>query len=247
MSWRRAGGLVWHLDGIDPTVLGKKMRAARFGWVAVFLADGLDRGPDVRSWVTRFRAASGLPVGGWTVLRDDPAREAGLAADLVAANGLDFYVANAELEYEQTNDGVRDPARLARSAAFVAAFRQAEPDLPAAVSSYCRPAQHDLDWQAWAGAGFEFLPQAYVNQHGPELAPAACVAAAAGIFPREAIHPTLGVYGGPYGRVPPAGYAAQLARAGTVGFSLYPAEATEIDWAAYGEAIGRLQIAEPAP
>jgi hypothetical protein len=240
MSWRAAGGLVWHIGSIDPTGLGERMRAAGFGWVAVFLADGLERGPDVRSWVERFRRASGLPVGGWSVLRGDPVGEARLAADLVAVGGLDFYVADAEREYGLTNDGVRDPARYARSAAFTAAFRLAEPDLPAGLASYCRPDQNDLDWQAWADAGFAFLPQAYVNQHGPQLAPAACAAAAAPFFPRSAVHPTVGVYGGPYA---PVDYAGLLADAGTTGFSLYPAEATEIDWPAYAHAIATLRIA----
>lgn len=242
MSWQSAGALVWHIDGVDPAVLAQRMRPAGFGWVAVFLADGLDRGPDVRSWVERFRAASGLPVGGWSVLRDDPAAEAALAASLVAANGLDFYVADAEREYELTNGGVRDPARFARSRAFVGAFRRAEPQLPAGLSSYCAPSQHDLDWRAWAGAGFDFLPQAYVNEHGPALAPDACAAAAAAVFPRAALHPTLGAYDGTY-PVSPDDYAAMLARAGTVGFSLYPGEATEIQWATYGDAMRRLGIA----
>ena len=243
MSWQSAGGLVWHADSIDPEVLAEAMRQAGFGWVAVQLADGSTATPLPEGWIARFRAASGLPVGGWSVLRDDPVGEARLAASLVQQDGLDFYVADAELEYAYTNGTDKSSARYARSARFVAAFRAAEPTLPAGLSSYCRPDVNDLDWAAWARAGFQFLPQAYVGDFGAAGDPAVCVRAASAFFPADRVHPTLGVHPGQFGTPSPGEYGALLAQAHTSGFSLYPAENVGDRWQGFGDVIRALPVA----
>jgi len=240
MSWQAAGGIVVHTDAIDPTLLGQEMRDAGFGWVAVLLPDGQRPVPLSPAWIERFRAASGLPAGGWSVLRDRPVADARLAAQLLAQNGLDFYIADAEQEYGYTEGTQHSSQHFARSKQFVDAFRSAEPSIPAALSSYCRPDQHDLGWAAWAPAGFAFLPQAYVNDVGPAVAPAACVAGAASVFPRSAIHPTVGIWSG---TVPPQDYGQMLAAAGTTGFSLYTAENINDTWKAWGQEIHNLRIA----
>jgi hypothetical protein len=250
MSWQNAGGLVWHTSEVDPTVLGEAVRAAGFGWIAVFLADGSAQEPPPPDWIQRFRAASGgLPVGGWSVLRTDPAGEAQLAASLVAQDGLDFYIADAEQEYGYTDGTTQSGERYGRSQQFVRAFRAAEPTLPAGLSSFCRPDRHDLDWAAWAEAGFVFLPQAYVSQDGGDDDPQVCVRAAAKWFPPADVHPTLGLFAGSTPTPDPPTYAQMLAAAGTVGFSLFPAEdATGAGlWPDYGAAIRTLHVATPVP
>lgn len=245
MSWHAGGAFVWHTTHVNPVVLGAQMRRAGFGWVAVLLADGERQEPLDREWVRRFRAASGLPVGGWTVLRESPEREARLAARLVHAYDLDFHVANAEREYAYTNDGAWSAERYGRSARFVRAFRRAKPRLPAALSSYCRPDQHDVDWGAWRAGGYAFLPQAYVNEFGTSVRPAMCAAAAAAYFPSGAIHPTVGAWTGLRGHVAPWRYAKLLAAAGTVGFSIYLADngMNAARWRAYATAMSRHAIA----
>lgn len=246
MSWSSAGAFVWHETDVSPEALGEEMRAAGFGWIAVLVHDGLVEDPVEDDWVERFRRASGLPVGGWGVLRDDPAGEAALADRLIARYGLDFYIANAEAEYGYTGpDGPR-PERFGRSRAFVDAFRRLRPGIPAALSSYCRPDRHDLDWEAWRSAGFVFLPQAYVNDFGADAAPAACAKAARPVF-GDHVHPTIGSYPGVRGLPRPERYARLLARAGTVGFSVYLAE-TEMnagEWRALGQWIRPDGIAVP--
>jgi hypothetical protein len=244
-SWDKAGGLVYHPDSIDPAQLGREMRGAGFGWVAVFLGDGPDVSSPDASWVERFRAASGLAVGGWSVLRDDPVGEARAASAAITAGGLSFYIADAEAEYAYTNDGAQDPSRYARSRQFVQTFRSLLPTLPAGVSSYCRPDEHDLDWAAWIHGAFVFLPQAYVNDFGQAASPAACVIGAAGRFARADVHPTVGSYQGVLGFVAPAEYVHELAAAKTVGFSIFPAEVgmSADDWQVYGQAIATLGIA----
>src|SRR5581483_1227679 len=232
MSWQSAGALVVHTDSIDPAQLGQEMRSAGFGWLALDLAN-FDP-----NWVYRFKLASGLPVGGWSVLGGDAQADAQAAVQSVQQNGLAFYIADAESEYGYTQNGnVESSAAYARSRQFVSTFRAAEPSLPAAVSSYCRPDEHDLDWSAWANAGFEFLPQAYVNDFGDRPAPAACVGGAAKWFPSSRVHPTIGSYSGVLeGFVSPARWIALLRAAHTTGFSIYPAEVnmSPQDWQAYG-------------
>jgi hypothetical protein len=249
-SWDDAGGLVYHPAEIDPQWLGAQMRAAGFGWVAVFLGDGPSLAAPDAGWIYRFRLASGLPVGGWSVLRDDPVGEATAAAGLVSASGLSFYIADAEAEYAYTdlNGQSGDAVQYQRSQAFVSTFRSLQPSLPAGLSSYCRPDQHDLDWRAWAKAGFAFLPQAYTNDFGGAATPTSCVDGAARFFPRADVHPTIGSYFGSLGAVPPATSIADLHAAGTTGFSIFPAEVntTAEDWAAYGHGIATLGIATPA-
>lgn len=245
MSWKAAGAFVWHETDIAPEELGRQMREAGFGWVAVFLHDGLTEDPVDGDWVNRFRSASGLAVGGWGALRSEPAHEAALADALLERYGLEFYIANAEAEYFFSGPEGFSPERFGRSRTFVDAFRRLRPELFAGLSSYCRPDLQDLDWGAWSDTGFAFLPQAYVNDFGPEVAPAVCAAAARGAFSPDSVHPTIGMYPGVTKSLPVERYARLLARAETVGFSVYLAETrmTEEGWHALGEAIGTMGIA----
>jgi hypothetical protein len=245
-SWNAAGAFVWHETDIEPTLLGRVLRESGFGWVAVRLHDGLAEDPVEADWVYRFRLGSGLPVGGWGVLRADPEAEAGLASSLVERYGLDFYVANPEVEYEFSGADGPSPERSGRSRRFVGAFRALRPaPFPAGVSSYCNPSRHDIDWGSWRKAGFVFLPQAYVNDIGVDGAPASCVAGARGFFPPADVHPTIGMAPGRESSLDVATYVELLAQAGTVGFSVYLAETrmTDADWHALGAAITERGIA----
>lgn len=244
-SWSSAGAFVWHETDVEPTALGHTMRAAGFGWVAVYLHDGLAEDPVEADWVYRFRLASGLPVGGWGVLRTEPEQEAALAISLVERYHLDFYVANPEVEYEFSGPDGRSAERSARSRRFVDAFRKLAPSVPAGVSSYCRPDRHDIDWGSWRSAGFAFLPQAYANDLGREATPAACVRGASPFFPRSMVHPTVGMHPGAAGSLDAAAYVELLAEARTVGFSVYLAETRmpESEWQAFGDAIVARRIA----
>ena len=61
-------------------------------------------------------------------------------------------------------------------------------------------------------------------------------------------YPVLGVFAGTYPTPAPADYAAQLAQAGTTGFSLFPFEnADSPTLAAYGNTIRAGTVAQPAP
>jgi hypothetical protein len=244
-SWASAGAFVWHETDVEPTTLGRAMRAAGFGWVAVYLHDGLAEDPVEADWVYRFRLASGLPIGGWGVLRTEPEQEAALGSSLVERYHLDFYVANPEVEYEFSGPEGPSAERSARSRRFVDAFRKLAPSLPAGVSSYCRADRHDIDWGSWRQAGFVFLPQAYANDLGREASPASCVQGAARFFPRSMVHPTVGMHPGVAGSLDAAAYVELLAKAGTVGFSVYLAETRmpDSEWQVFGDAIAVRGIA----
>ena len=245
MSWQAAGAFVWHETDVDPEALGEELRRNGFGWVAVFLHDGLVEDALVADWVARFQRSSGLPVGGWGVLRTAPEEEAALAHALVERHGLAFYVANAEAEYGYTGPEGPDAERFERSRRFVDAFRARLPGLPSGLSTYCRADRHDLDWASWNRAGFVLLPQAYANDFGPEATPAECVRGATGFFARERVHPTVGMHPGARRPLGAWRYARLLEEAGTVGFSVYLAETrmTPAAWGAFGVAIARLGIA----
>jgi hypothetical protein len=244
--WQTAGAFVWHENAVDPEQLGRELRDNGFGWVAVELNDGTRVDPVEDDWLRRFREASGgLPVGGWGVLRTDPVAEAQLASSLLDRYSLGFYIADAESEYKYSGDDGPSAARYGRSRQFVDTFRALRSDLPAAVSSYCRADRENIDWGAWASAGFEFMPQAYVNDFGDYVTPAACAEGAAAYFPADAVHPTIGMYAGQQDVTTPETYANLLQAAHTVGFSVYLAE-THMEsnaWSVLGNAISDLGIA----
>jgi hypothetical protein len=245
MSWRAAGAFVWHETDVDPLFLASQLVDNGFGWVVVFLHDGLHEDPIEADWVQRFRTASGLPVGGWGVLRAAPRREAELADRLVREYGLDFYVANAEAEYEYSGPSGPDGRRYERSRRFTAAFRALQPSLPTGLSTYCRADLHDLDWAAWRDSGFVLLPQAYVNDFGAEASPAACVRGARPFFAPHRVHPTIGMHPGQASSPAASSYGPLLREAGTTGFSVYLAETRmpPEEWQALGAAIATLRLA----
>ena len=244
-SWDGAGVILWHPTQVDPEQLGATLRTSGFDWIAVYLGGPGDPATPDAGWLYRVKLTSGLPVGGWSVLGEDPATDAAHAADAVRQYNLAFYIADAEAPLGFTQGVNRSDAGYARSHAFADAFRASEPSLPAGVSSYCRPDQHDLDWSAWANAGFVFLPQAYVNDFGSKVAPATCVYGAAKWFASSNVHPTVGSYAGARGIVSPSTWVHLLAQAHTKGFSIYPAEVgmNAQSWQTYANAITKLGIA----
>ena len=247
--WAGAGAFVWHEESVDPVRLARTLRVAGFSWAALRLHEGVDVDPVETGWIERYRAAGGPPLGGWGVLRTEPRQEAGIAVALLRGLRLGFYVANAEEEYKYTNLDGTSALRWNRSLEFARSFRQFTGAVPAAVSSYCRADQQDLDWAAWADRDFAFLPQAYVNQHGMSVAPRDCFRGARGIFPPDRVHPTIGTYTSAI-TAPMDAYVRLLeasARVGSRGFSVYLAETnvSDADWARLGAAVAAGRVALP--
>jgi hypothetical protein len=256
---------VWHYPGafierpvnVAPEWLGQTMVANGFRWAAILVHNGLQlENADQLAidWHKRL-AGQGVTVGAWGPLREAPEQEAQLAAELCARYGFAFYIANAEYEYEYSGAGGGSNERAGRSGRFVTAFRQHARDLPAALSTFGRLDQHDLDWIPWRNAGFHFLPQAYPNEDASLTVPLCAAGAAQALAnPRldlaASTHITIGVYPGARGLVTPEDYVAQLATDPRArGFSVYLAERMDPGWwAVYGQAIraGRILVGEPA-
>lgn len=254
--WHQPGVFIERPVNVGPESLGQTMVANGFTWAAILIHNGLQRENEDQfaiDWQRRL-ASTGVAVGAWGPVREAPEQEAALAAELVARYGLGFYVANAEYEYEYSGSGGPSNDRAGRSGRFVTAFRAHAPTLPAALSTFGRLDQHDLDWQPWLNAGFHFLPQAYPNED-PSLTVPLCAAGCAQALANPRLdlsrrtHPTIGVYPGARGLVSPDEYVAQLATEPRMrGFSVYLAERMDpAAWAVYGQAIreGRILTGEP--
>ena len=210
------GVWVWEAGAQDPKRLAARLRRHRFHWLAVKAADGTSRFNSDAQLGAYAEAAGreGLGFGLWAYLvGEDPDREAQLCADLVERYDADFFLADAEIEYERAQGPV--------SRRFARAFRSRLPQLPAALSSFGRVDLHPgLDWRAWREAGFDFHPQAYTCE-STALSPRACVEHAAAIWPRDRIRPTLGAYRGAAGRPSGAALADSVRDLGATGFDLW--------------------------
>ena len=151
MSWLAAGAFVWHETDVDPGLLGEALRDNGFGWVAVYLHDGVTEDPVEADWVRRFRAR-----------QRSADRRLGSAPDRSAARRRDSRTSScAATAWTSTSRTRRPstgtagrPARTARDTGArppsSTAFRRLQPTLPAGLSSYCRADMHDLDWACLA-------------------------------------------------------------------------------------------------
>ena len=189
---RVTGMWVYQTLGQRPEPDAAATRAKNHGlkWLSAQAVEGgevLD--PD---WLREMRRATrerGLRLGVHGYIgrpQPRPAAEAKALAKAINVAGADFAIVNAEIQHEQS-----PPA----SAEFVRAYRDLRPRFPSYFSSFGRPSFHStLDWAAWAGGGFNGMPQAYENLNADKLKPAQCVNDWARFFVRKNIRPTLGCF-----------------------------------------------------
>ena len=123
-----------------------------------------------------------------------------------------------------------------RSQIFATTFRQYEPTLPAALTTFGAaqaPWVLPIDFAAWRDNGFDLLPQAYYNQFPKVYRPDQTVAhALRAKWPLERVHPVIGVYRS----YPASRYVPLLRAAGATGYSVFLADqATASDYAALSE------------
>lgn len=212
-----------------PTALAQTLEDAHFTWVAFHAHNGIrvSNAPN-SDWVSVMRA-HGLSVGLWGWEDSQPWLSAQLAAFEVRMWGADFYIADAEYDYQRAPHS----AGWYRSRIFATTFRQYEPNLPAAMTTFGAaraPWVLPIDFAAWRDNGFDLLPQAYYNQFPdvdrPDLTVAHAVRAK---WPVDRVHPVIGVYR----KYPAAKYIPLLRAAGTTGYSVFLADqATAADYQA---------------
>ena len=116
-----------------------------------------------------------------------PVAEANAFASAIDVAQADFAIVNAEKEYERSTNP--------DSAAFTRRYRSLKDDFTTYFSSFGRPdCAQDLNWAAWADAGFLGMPQAYENLNRDKLDARLCIADWARFFDRADIRPTLGCF-----------------------------------------------------
>ena len=167
-------------------------------------------------WIAVMRE-HGLKVGLWGWEDSNAWLAAQLAAFQVRLSGADFYIADAEYDYEfKPHSG-----NWYRSRVFAQTFRQWEPNLPAAVTTFgaaIPPWVLPIDFAAWRDNGFDLLPQAYYNQFPKVDRPDMTVAhALRAKWPIARVHPVIGVYRS----YAAANYVPLLRAAGTTGYSVF--------------------------
>ena len=200
-----------------PAALADELQRDHFTWIAFHSHNGAWTSYGLSSdWLSVMRA-HGLQVGIWGWEDSSPQLSAQLAAFEVRYWHADFYIADAEWDYERAPH----TAGWYRSEIFASTFRKYEPDLPAALTTFGAaqsPWVIPIDFGAWRDNGFDLLPQAFYNQFPKVDRPDLTVAHAerAG-YPRARIHPVIGVYH----HFPAVRYVPLLRAAGTTGYSVY--------------------------
>ena len=212
-----------------PTALADMLEQSHFTWIAFHAHNGIRvSSPVNEDWISVMRS-HGLAVGIWGWEDSQPWLAAQLAAFEVRMWGADFYIADAEFDYQRAPH----TAGWYRSRIFATTFRQYEPTLPAAMTTFgaaVAPWVLPIDFAAWRDNGFDLLPQAYYNQFPKVDRPDQTVAhAVRAKWPIDRVHPVIGVYR----KYPAANYVPLLRQAGTTGYSVYLADqATAADYAA---------------
>ena len=212
-----------------PWALADELQAAHFTWIAFHVHNGVwtQYGTNPQ-WISVMRA-HGLKIGLWGWEDSNAWLAAQLAAFQVRLSGADFYIADAEYDYEfKPHSG-----NWYRSRVFAQTFRQWEPNLPAAVTTFgaaTPPWVLPIDFAAWRDNGFDLLPQAYYNQFPKVDRPDMTVAhALRAKWPIGRVHPVIGVYR----KYTAANYVPLLEAAGTTGYSVFIGDqATAADYQA---------------
>ncbi len=225
-----AGVFIDNLDNFPgPWALADELQAAHFTWVAFHVHNGVwTQYATNAQWISVMRA-HGLKVGLWGWEDSNAWLAAQLAAFQVRLAGADFYIADAEYDYELAPHS----GNWYRSRIFAQTFRQWEPDLPAAVTTFgaaTPPWVLPIDFAAWRDNGFDLLPQAYYNQFPKVDRPDMTVAhALRAKWPLGRVHPVIGVYR----NYPAASYVPLLEAARATGYSVYIGDqATAADYQA---------------
>jgi hypothetical protein len=204
---------VWESPNADEVC--KKARSHGYGWIALKIHDGAD--PFNLEHVTAYRQACekyGLKFGVWGYCRSWA--NGYDAAALAVKYHAKFYIADVETEFE---NAPRDWPAL-----FCRAFKSHAAEVDPWLSSFGRVDLHpDIDYHAFAEAGFGFMPQAY-SCESVELQPAACLRHAEDYWHRDRIQPTLGAYAGARGRLTPKRLASEAEGLGLKGVNVWVAQ-----------------------
>lgn len=217
--WQLAGLKNFNHRGGDMPLIAEKGYQAGFRAVLVQVHQGTDprnsAGYEVPAAYTDMWRDMGYKVAVWGWLTaEDPVGEAELAARMTELHAADAYVANAELPHKYSQPNGFCPPCFESSRTFVREFRQWNPTVTLGLSTYAKPADHDIWWGAWLNEGnARILPQTYTNMFGPRMRPVESYRASIDVkqpwnpmihpvtkqtiagFPHSYWHPQLGNWG----------------------------------------------------
>jgi len=173
MSLKGKGIWIWKIpqcEGGNANTIATVAANAGFSHVLIKIADAasaynIDKttGKDLIPAVVDAVRAKGLQVWGWHyVYGYNPSGEASIAVSQVKKYGLDGYVVDAEIEYQQTG-------REAVARSFMSAVRSGLPSTPIALSTYRWPSYHKtFPYVAFLEKCDYNMPQVYWMQaHNP--------------------------------------------------------------------------------
>lgn len=174
----------------------------------------------------------GLRIVGMAGIGDQPARDATVSAQIINANPLAGFVADAEQQYKDDTGGSK-----ARSGIYVRELiTRVRRDVELGLTTYGAATKPWLlssvyDYGPWIREGFHLLPQAYLNEsstYDPRWVEEHSVAVG---FPLERVHLMFGFY--PWKpRVPMSTYMQAYAGHRSTGYSVWLSEfMTAEDWA----------------
>jgi hypothetical protein len=175
MSLEGKGFFIWKIrdcEAGNPENIAAIAKQAGLQHVLIKIADGVfaynkDRNNDrdlVPPVVEALRA-QGISVWGWHyIYGNHPISEANIAAERVKELGLDGYVIDAEIEFEQ-------PGKANAAQRYIDRLRTELPNLPLALSSFRFPSFHPrFPWSVFLEKIDINMPQVYWEQaHNPAV------------------------------------------------------------------------------
>jgi len=172
MNLSGRGFYIWNIpncEGGDPERIAETALEARLSHVLIKVADRYSphnvtpSGIDLVPPLVRALRSRGIQAWGWQYIYGfEPAREAQMAVRRIRELGLDGFVIDAEIEYEQA--GRAEAARR-----YCGDLRAAIPALPVALSSFRFPSLHmGLPWKIFLEHVALSMPQVYWEKaHNP--------------------------------------------------------------------------------
>ena len=171
MTLTGKGYYIWQVkqcENGDPDKIAELARDANLSHVLIKVADGafpynvdLDNGYDYAKTAVKKLQAQNIQVWGWQyVYGDYPTQEAEIAVKRAQELGVDGFVVNAEIQYE-------NKAKASAATRYMTILRNHLGKIPIALSSYRYPSYHkNLPWENFLKLCDYNMPQIYwVKSH----------------------------------------------------------------------------------
>lgn len=199
MALKGKGFFIWKIpncEGGNASAIATVAKAAGYSHVPIKIADGAypnnvdpKTNADYCPAVVSALHAKGIQAWGWHYVYGNPKPEAQIAIHRIQELGLDGYIIDAEVEYQ-------DPGKNVAAGIFMTELRKALPNLPIALCSFRYPSLHgQFPWKVFLDKCDYNMPQVYwqgAHNAGAQLQ--RCVREFKAMTPVRPIIPTGPVY-----------------------------------------------------